>query len=274
MANYIYITKLSGEKQRFSLRKLERSLRRAGASKGLARKIADQIAAEVKPGMTTTDIYQQAHYLLRQYEKGVAARYSLKRALLDLGPAGYPFEKLVGLLLREYGYQVKLNQIIQGRCASYEIDVIAQKGEKKFLVECKFHNRAGYKCDMKTALYVWARFLDIKSTTKDNSSALLVTNTKLTTEALHYSQCVGLHVISWDYPFESSLKKLIDDANLHPLTSLLSLNKNQKQRLLQKGVVFCKQLASNPKWFKFLGLSQRQIKNVLSEIEGLVAIER
>ncbi len=269
-ANSVYITKLSGRKQKFSLRKLERSLRRAGASRSLARRIAEEVAGNIRPAMTTADIYQQAHYLLRQYERGVAVRYSLKRALLDLGPAGYPFEKLVGLLLKEYGYQVKVNQVVAGKCNSYELDVVADKDGQRFFVECKFHNRAGFKCDIKTALYVWARFLDIKEKAPAYSQALLVTNTKLTTEALRYARCVGLKVISWDYPADHSLKKLIDQANFHPITALTSLSLNQKERLLKKGVVLCRQLINNPQLLKYLGFSQVKISRVLNEAREVI----
>ncbi len=270
MAKDFYIIKSSGKRERFSLRKLERSLKRAGASRSLARRIAEEVADDIKPGMTTADIYQRAHYLLRQYERGVAVRYSLKRALLDLGPAGYPFEKLVGLLLREYGYKVEINQIVSGKCNSYELDVVAEKNKQKFFVECKFHNRAGFKCDIKTALYVWARFLDIKEESQPNSYALLVTNTKLTTEALRYANCVGLKVISWDYPSDHSLKRLIDQANFHPLTSLTSLSAAQKGQLLKKGVVLCRQLLDNPSLLRSLGFSQIKISRVLNEARDLI----
>ncbi len=266
----VYITKLSGKRQKFSLRKLERSLKRAGASRSLARRIAEEVADDIRPGMTTADIYQQAHYLLRQYERGVAVRYSLKRALLDLGPAGYPFEKLVGLLLKEYGYQVKINQIIPGKCSDYELDVIADKDGKRFFVECKFHNRAGFKCDIKTALYVWARFLDIKEKAPAGSQALLVTNTKLTTEALRYARCVGLKVISWDYPADYSLKKLIDQANFHPITALTSLSFSQKGKLLKKGIVLCRQLINNPQVLKQVGFSQARISRILNGAKEVI----
>jgi hypothetical protein len=48
--------------------------------------IVRHIKGELKEGMTTSEIYQHAFSLLKKYHAPVAARYSLKQAIIDLGP--------------------------------------------------------------------------------------------------------------------------------------------------------------------------------------------
>lgn len=69
--------------------------------------------------------------LKERNEQALAIRYDLKRALMELGPSGYPFEKLISDLLRKFGYRTKTNLTLQGKCVSHEIDVIAEKDGKK-----------------------------------------------------------------------------------------------------------------------------------------------
>ena len=46
-------------------------------------------------GMTTHMIYQWVYNYLREHTDSLAARYKLKKAFMELGPSGYPFEQLV-----------------------------------------------------------------------------------------------------------------------------------------------------------------------------------
>jgi len=58
----------------------------------------------------------------------------LKKAILQLGPTGYPFERFVGELLKYQGYEAKVGQIVQGNCVQHEVDVVAKKGDTVFLL--------------------------------------------------------------------------------------------------------------------------------------------
>ena len=87
------IIKASGEREAFNKEKVRRSLQRAGARPDLAKDIAGQIERRVRDGMTTQEIYRLAFSLLRHTRKPLAARYSLKKAIFQLGPEGYPFER-------------------------------------------------------------------------------------------------------------------------------------------------------------------------------------
>ncbi len=85
-----------------------------------------------------------------------AAKYSLKRAILDLGPSGFPFESYLAKIFEFEGYQTAVDQVIKGGCVEHEVDVVlTKKGEKKsevIYIEAKFHNSAAFKTDLKTVL--------------------------------------------------------------------------------------------------------------------------
>ena len=80
------------------------------------------------------------------------------------------------------------------------------------------------------------RFKDIKRKWEDQRDhdtkfheAWLVTNTKLTLDAIRYAVCVGMKAIGWSYPDEDNLQSLTEKFGLHPLTCLTSLNSSQKR---------------------------------------------
>lgn len=281
----LFITKQSGEGERFDVKKLERSLLASGASVIDVAAVLDQLTALVKPGVSTAELYRHAFQLLRGIGKPYAARYSLRRSIMHLGPSGFPFEQYVSAVLEAAGYRTYTNQIFQGKCLTHEVDVVAEKPAENIhaIIEVKFHNRPGHKTGSKDILYTHARFLDInhewvvKRTkgAKPQGGELqswLVTNTKVTTEVTQYARCAGLTVMSWDYPLQRSLKKLIDTYHLYPITVLLTLNTNQKNQLLKYGLVLCKQLIEpqHRKTLKRVGLNDRKIELLASEVAGLL----
>lgn len=157
----VNITKASGERVPFSEEKLENSLRRSGASEEQVGEVVREIRKELYEGMGTGKIYRKAFDKLRKKSRSQAARYKLKKAIMELGPSGYPFEHFVAALLEQQGFQTRVGMVIQGRCVSHEIDIIALKNEKKILAECKFHNRPGVKCSVRVPLYIHSRFRDV-----------------------------------------------------------------------------------------------------------------
>ncbi|PIQ69882.1 ATPase, partial [Candidatus Shapirobacteria bacterium CG11_big_fil_rev_8_21_14_0_20_40_12] len=63
-------------------------------------------------------------------------------------------------------------------------------------------------------------------------------------DAKDYALCVGMRVTAWDYPQGEGLNELIDKSGLHPVTSLTSLSEQKKRELIERGIVFCKDLVS------------------------------
>ena len=277
MVKTVNIIKASGESEPFSEHKLRRSLKRVNAPPALIADIVEHVKSELKEGMKTSEIYSHAFALLKKKEHFAAGRYSIKKALLELGPSGYPFEKIVAELLKLDGYAAETGKITQGHCISHEVDVTARKDDRLVLVECKFHNRAGYKTDVKVALYVNARFWDIKKhlleksgQNKDNLEAWLVTNTKLTSEAIRYSMCSGIRAIGWGYPYDGrNLQYLLEEYGLLPVTCLTSLSRTQKNELLRRGFVICREIAEQKEILQSTGLSDNKIVKVLKEVQEL-----
>lgn len=274
-----YILKSTGEQERFSSKKLKHSLEKAGADRDIVEMIVSHVEDELYGGMSTQEIYKHAFTLLRKYTQ-VSVRYSLRKAVAELGPDGFAFERLVGAILKEQGYKVKVGGILQGACVEHEVDVLAEKDDYHIFVECKFHNQHGIKTDLKVALYVKARHEDLekfhmRAAKKDGRTprihdGWLVTNTKLTSKAIQYSQCAGLTVIGWDYPHEGNLQDLILEAKLHPLTCLTGLTQSQKRYLLSReNVVLCRELVRQPEVLRRAGCDQHKAAKVIEEIEAL-----
>ena len=265
------ILKADGSLEAFNRDKLLRSLLRSGAAQGRAEEITQQLEREVKDGMTTGEIYHRAFTLLQEHKKTAAARYSLKRALLDFGPSGFPFEAYLAEMFRAEGYSARIDQIIQGKCVEHEVDVVATKGNQTLYVEAKFHNNAGFKTDLQTALYVKARLEDIAARpgNPEPMQGLLVTNTKFTSLAVAYAQCAGVELLGWEYPDQGNLHDRIDAANVYPITELTTLNKQDKIALLGKKIVLCNHLVEQGDALLQAGVSRNKIDSVFSEAAGL-----
>lgn len=270
------IVKASGEEEAFSEKKFRQSLLNSGATPMEADLVHEKVLQKLKTGSSTHRLFRLAFSELKKIRGGLASRYNLKKAIMELGPSGFPFEKYISELFACEGYSVRQGEIVKGACVDHEVDVVAEKDNQHFMVECKFHNQAGTKSDIKVALYIQARFEDVERAWKRRSGhstkfhqAWLVTNTKLTTDAVQYAECVGMKAIGWDYPRGKGLEKWIDATGLHPITCLTTLGESQKQELLANGVLLCKDLIENKKVLHSLGYSASLKHTVLEEIHHL-----
>ncbi len=276
MKNPINIVKYSGEVAAFDVNKLINSLRRSQASEELIQEIVKQVEEQLYEGITTKKIYQMAFKMLKGKSRVSASKYKLKKALIELGPTGFPFEKLVGKLFAHEGYVTEVGVIVQGNCVQHEIDVIAQKDNKHYMIECKYHSDQGRFCNVKIPLYIHSRFLDVEKQwehQKGHEAKLhkggVYTNTRFTTDAIQFGKCVGLLLTSWDYPMGNGLKERIDKSGLHPLTALTTLTKAEKTKLLDKGFVLCKELHENPALLEQIGIDKKRHKKILEDSEAL-----
>lgn len=273
----IYVIKSNGEKELFDPSKLRGSLERSGAKKELAERIVSHMQTEIKDGTSTREIYKHAFFLLHKMERPVAARYSLRRALTDLGPTGFPFEDFIAELFKAKGYEVETDKTIRGKCIEHEIDVIAYNEDKLIMTEAKFHNDLTIKTDVKVILYIKSRFDDLHKTTFNNygregrklDEGWLVTNTKFTETAIQYGKCENVKMIGWNYPQKGNLHDMIEDAGLHPITCLTALTRAEKMLLLNKGIVLCKYLKDNRDILRSVGVKDDKIAEVIKEINLL-----
>lgn len=274
MKKEIFVKKASGERAVFSEKKLRTSLQRAGADDKDIDLIIEEVALKLHDGISTKEIYKTAFKLLKDSSRHLAAKYHLKSAIMELGPSGYPFEKFVAEVLKRQGYQVAVGQVVQGTCVKHEVDVIAKKDDLQHLIECKYHNLPGIFCDVKVPLYIQSRFKDVESQWKKSASekkytGWVVTNTRFSSDAIQYGTCAGLKLIGWDFPIKGNLKEQIDTLGLYPITCLTSLNKNEKQWLLDKKIVLCLELHRNRTLLLQAGLKPNRIDTVMQEVHQL-----
>ncbi len=273
------ITKASGQKVPFHNQKLRDSLERAGASDLSIDMILREVKNSLYDGISSKVIYKKAFALLRKMSKPAAARYSLKKSIQDLGPSGYPFEKYVSEILKYQGYETQVGVLVQGHCVQHEVDVVASKNNKQLMVECKFHSDDGRKCDVKVPLYIHSRFLDVEKAWRaipgnefKTFQGWVVTNTRFSEDAVQYGLCAGLHLVGWDFPKQGSLKERIDLSGLHPVTCLTTLTKKEKQKLLDKMIVLCKEICYDEKALHGIGLNPARLKKVMLEAGQLCTL--
>jgi len=272
MAKKRKIYKSSGKLVPYSEEKVRRSLLRSGAPRDLANTIAQRVTSEIKDGDTTRDVFKKAYSLLRaSKERGIAARYNLKQAILDLGPTGFPFERFIGELFKRKGFQVKISQTVRGVCGvNHEVDVIVEDEEKIRYIECKFRNIPGAQVDVKVPLYIHSRFEDIEANAeheeKRKQEPWIITNSIFSVDAIKYAECMNMKIIGWRYPHDFGLEHLVEDAKLHPITCLSNLTKVHKKELLEKGIVISSDLYSHEKFLKSMGVNVTALMEELREL--------
>ncbi len=276
MSKNLNVTKSSGEKSPFSEQKLRKSLERSGASDDQINSVLKEITLKLFEGISTKQIYKLAFSKLKNNSRHTAARYHLKNAIMELGPSGFPFERFFAEILNCQGYTTKVDQVEQGKCITHEIDIIAEKNNDVSIIECKFHNQAGKFSDVQVPLYIQSRFKDVeeqwlKQTDSKNKSyrAWVVTNTRFSIDATRYGNCAGLNLVAWDYPMNKGIKDLIDSYGLYPITCLTSLTRLEKQRLLDKAIVLCKEIYNNKPILQSAGIKESRITTVMKEAEQL-----
>src|SRR5438105_13552592 len=108
----MFIIKASGEREVWNPRKLEHSLERAKVDTETAHKVIEQIEKEMREDMRTRDIYTHAFDILKGYHTPFAARYSLRKAIMELGPSGFPFEQFIAKILEAKGYETRVGVMV------------------------------------------------------------------------------------------------------------------------------------------------------------------
>lgn len=270
------VTKADGAVEEFNPAKLEHSLRRSGADAAQAQAVLSEVESRMKPGMTTRDIYTNAFQILKEMGGPIATRYTLRSAILDLGPTGFPFEDFIARLFTYEGYKTLVRQNLQGKCALHEVDVVGHKADKSFIGEVKFHRDPGYKSDLQVALYSYARFLDVQDSkvcAEDIcgiNTLKIITNTKFTTALVEYAECKGIELHSWGYPHgEGSIESLVEKYHMYPITILSSLSVHQKTLLMQRGIVLCRDLIDRRTELLEYRLPEKIIEHAVMEAKGL-----
>ena len=276
MKKNLLIRKQTGELEPFSHDKLVRSLVTSGASEDDVRGIIEDIESWFQDGMTSRKVYNRAFQLLKRNKGAAAARYKLKKAMMELGPTGYPFEILVGEVYRRLGYDVKVGQTLKGHCVTHEVDVVARKGNDLHFIECKYYQHTGKNANVQVPLYIRSRVDDLIRYYQGLPEYAgvtfhggIATNTRFTADAVSFGECTGLNLLAWDYPQGRGLKELVDLQRIFPITVLTRLQTAEKQALMAQDIVICRQLKENIHILTTLGLDERRIHKVAEELRNL-----
>jgi len=267
------IIKKTGIIEDFDENKLIQSLINVGADYEIAKKICYTIYNKIPALIKADELWKLVLKELKKYHLGFATKYNLKKAIYNLGPTGFPFERYFAKILAEYGYETIINEWVDGSCLSYEIDIIAVKEEERYIVECKFHNQEGVKSDLKTVLYVFGRWIDIQ-TNYPYLKSWLATNTKISEEGIKFAECKNIKITAWKYPPGESLEKLIEGKQVYPITILLSGNKFIYSKLVENNFVIIQDLLRyKPEEISNItGVDVDKIKKLVEEIKYLTQI--
>ena len=272
------VKKYSGELVPFDEEKFRHSLSKSGASKEAVDDIVSSLAMVIYDGIHTKELYRLAHGQLKQRSGSFAARYSLKRALMDLGPSGYHFEKWVAKMFEYLGYRTLTSQHLEGRAVSHEIDVMVWKEQAIGIMECKFRNAKDAKISVTTPMYYLSRLKDLEGLSFSHfgqaasvNTGWLVTNAYFTTDSIRFAEHYGVNILSWDFPEGKNIKNQVDDGGLYPLTCLTTLSSKEKNTLLDGGCILVREILEDENVLKRLGLADGKIRKVWQEAEDLVS---
>ncbi len=268
----IWVVKESGEREPFDRQKARGALRRTGMSGKESDTALARLEERLHDGITTKKIYAILYEIIEGMKPQVSHKFNLKRALFDIGPEGYEFEDFIGKLLVTQGYGVELRQIMTGMCVSHEIDVLAQKNSHSYSIECKFHNQYGTRCRIQTALYVYARFLDLREGSKKGlckkvTKPWLITNTKFSEDVIRYAECMDFPLLGWRYPLQDGLETLIDRTRCYPVT-VIPMSRDIIGRLLSRKIVTIADIPENAQGLSDLsGIPLAKAREVVERAE-------
>ena len=244
----IRVLKSTGKLQVFDEQKYVKSLIRAGTEPKVAHQLVKRIKGHLYDKIPTEEIYQLTHQFLKEHNQEKArVLYRLREAIALLDSIA--FEKYVARLLEFWGYKTIWNVLVAGKCIEHQVDVVAEKEGKKYLVEVKHHKRYHRDSGLGRILELQARFEDVKElkgpihyTTEQPvqeikfDRAWLITNTKFSLHAINYGKCKGVLLSGWRWGHHLSLDYLTQRANVYPLT-LFGITTQESARLVEYDLI-------------------------------------
>ncbi len=250
MPENLTIIKSSGKEQLFSQEKIVQSVQRAGIDKGAAEKISQNIAKRVYANIPSANIHNLVLEELEKHNRTSRFIYDLRRAVAMMDPRN--FEVYIKKVLEAYGYSCRWDVLIMGASVEHQIDIVAEKGNEKFLVECKhhydYHKMSGLGC----VLQVQARLEDVRDGFRQGknihnfSQSWLVNNTLFSEHARVYASAKNIRLSGWHYQGAESLESLIESLRVYP-AAILGINQYLENRLAAIGVFTVQDLLDSAK---------------------------
>lgn len=112
---------------------------------------------------------------------------------------------------------------------------------------------------------------DLFGETQQFNQGWLITNAYLTSDSIQFGEYYGVKMLSWDYPAKRSLKNLVDQKSLYPVTCLTTVTKREKDYLLEQGCILVQDIYQNPAVLENNPVIKSRNKNkILKEVEELV----
>lgn len=245
------VVKKTGEQETYNSQKLCTSIERAGVNSEQAQRICVEVEKNLKPGASTTKIFRETLRQLVKEDIEISARYTLRRAIDDLGPTGFLFEQFVEALLQAHGYTTERGIMMQGECVEHEVDVFAHKGSLTYIVEAKYRNEHNIKTHIDQVMYADARLMDIQrrvsaeevsSQAKEKYIMWVITNTKFTEKAIQYATCRDIKLVGWNYPKKENLEDMITSKKMYPITVLPSLTRSARDQFAQHNMILAQDI--------------------------------
>lgn len=271
------VQKYSGELVSYNPESLKYSLSKSGASDNEVQNVFQLVEERLYDGITTRKLYEIAFDELKKVRHSFAARYSLKKALRDLGPEGFYFEQWIAKLYQEDGYNSVTGQKIQGHAVTHEIDVVAVKNNKMLAIECKFRNDIDAKISVTTPMYFMSRLKDLENLNfsffNKNipiAEGWLVTNANFTSDSIKFAEYHKMNLLSWDYPSGNNLKIKVDNTGEYPVTCLTSLSPEDKTKLLKAHFILVKDVVRNPNCLLAIQMDEGKKQRILEEARELI----
>jgi Restriction endonuclease/AF1548-like, C-terminal len=187
---------------------------------------------------------------LKIYQPSAKYQIDLRRSL-SLMRSKPDLELFVGMLLKEHGYTVTMNQIVRGKCGEHEIDAIVEKDGKIIIVEVKHHFDYHKRTGLDIGRISWAILMDLiegydLGTAKLKvDKAMVICNTKFSDHATDYATCRGIDHIGWGgFPKDHDIQSLIEAKKLYPLTLLKNIKTEVRDKSSSFDIITLKQLIS------------------------------
>jgi hypothetical protein len=110
----------------------------------------------------------------------------------------------------------------------------------------------------------------------DFSEVLVVCNTKFSEHASWYAKCRGIRQIGWKTPSKQGLERMIEEKKLHPVTILKGLNRSNREKLLDSGLILLKQLISRDVYemSKKTKISRNQLTESVKKAKEILSLSK
>ncbi len=260
-----YVIKADGRKEPFNAGKIIKTCLAAGATRQRAEQIVRAIKSKIGNGTTTHNIYRMLIEELEKLNDKSSMVFRMREAIADMDSTS--FELFTKRLLKGLGYRSRWNQLIKGRYVEHQVDVVAKKDGKVYMIECKKHFNQHRFCSLGITLQVNARFEDLKLGFLDGKHGYdfykpwIFNNTKFSDHAIQYGEGVGMLLTGWGYKGDLALDAMVNRMKMYPVT-ILKCDIGLQKKLLSRRIITIFDLIDSQR----SELSQWMDKNVMQKI--------